>query len=183
MAAWCPAAHHFVARPVLAVIRRKATARRSVGRGLLALLERPRPKQRISWQEQSVASAAYFMAFNDQHGVPACREQESWRFHWWRHSHSVPVRWRRGVAGAEVAGRGWRRRRWQWSRWSERRIRNHRQLKRPESGPSGNSVAQPSGGQSSPTGNTAAQPPGSTGQNSINSPGTGVGPGSTGTNR
>jgi len=46
-------------------------------------------------------------------------------------------------------------------------------------GPSGNSVAQPSGGQSSPTGNTAAQPPGSTGQNSINSPGTGVGPGST----
>jgi hypothetical protein len=45
------------------------------------------------------------------------------------------------------------------------------------SGTSGNSVAQPSGGQSSPTGNTAAQPPGSTGQNSINSPGTGVGPG------
>jgi trimeric autotransporter adhesin len=45
--------------------------------------------------------------------------------------------------------------------------------------PSGNSVAQPSGGQSSPTGNTAAQSPGSTGQNSINSPGTGVGPGST----
>ena len=43
---------------------------------------------------------------------------------------------------------------------------------------SGNSVAQPPGGQSSPTGNTAAQPPGSTGQNSINSPGTGVGPGS-----
>ena len=42
---------------------------------------------------------------------------------------------------------------------------------------SGNSVAQPPSGQSSPTGNTAAQPPGSTGQNSINSPGTGVGPG------
>jgi len=51
------------------------------------------------------------------------------------------------------------------------------------SGPTGNSVAQPSSGQSSPTGNSAAQPPGSTGQNSINSPGTGVGPGSTGTNR
>ena len=45
------------------------------------------------------------------------------------------------------------------------------------SGTSGNSVAQPPSGQSSPTGNTAAQPPGSTGQNSINSPGTGVGPG------
>jgi hypothetical protein len=51
------------------------------------------------------------------------------------------------------------------------------------SGQSGNSVTQPSGGQSGPTGNGAAQPPGSTGQNSINSPGTGVGPGSTGTNR
>ena len=25
---------------------------------------------------------------------------------------------------------GWRRRRWQWSRWSKRRSRNHRQLKR-----------------------------------------------------
>src|SRR4051812_908904 len=45
------------------------------------------------------------------------------------------------------------------------------------SGTSGNTVAQPSRGQSSPTGNTAAQPPGSTGQNSINSPGTGVAPG------
>src|SRR4051812_48419781 len=34
---------------------------------------------------------------------PACHEQLSWRFHWWRHSHSVPVRWRRGVArGAAV---------------------------------------------------------------------------------
>jgi hypothetical protein len=32
-------------------------------------------------------------------------------------------RWRR---------RGRRGRRWQWSRWSGRRIRNHRQLKRPE---------------------------------------------------
>ena len=31
---------------------------------------------------------------------PACHEQLSWRFHWWRHSHSVPVRWRRGVARA-----------------------------------------------------------------------------------
>jgi hypothetical protein len=51
------------------------------------------------------------------------------------------------------------------------------------SGPSGNSVGQPPSGQSSPTGNTAAQPPGSTGQNSINSPGTGVGPGSTGSGR
>jgi hypothetical protein len=51
------------------------------------------------------------------------------------------------------------------------------------SGPSGNSVTQPSGGQSGPKGNGAAQSPGSTGQNSINSPGTGVGPGSTGTNR
>ena len=39
----------------------------------------------------------------DQHGVPACREQESLRFHVWRHSHSVPVRWRRGVVQAEVA--------------------------------------------------------------------------------
>ena len=29
-----------------------------------------------------------------------CHEQLSWRFHWWRHSHSVPVRWRRGVARA-----------------------------------------------------------------------------------
>ena len=37
---------------------------------------------------------------------PACHEQLSWRFHWWRHSHSVPVRWRRGVAGAEVARAG-----------------------------------------------------------------------------
>jgi hypothetical protein len=25
---------------------------------------------------------------------PACHEQLSWRFHWWGHSHSVPVRWR-----------------------------------------------------------------------------------------
>ena len=33
---------------------------------------------------------------------PACHEQLSWRFHWWRHSHSVPVRWRRGVARAAV---------------------------------------------------------------------------------
>ena len=32
----------------------------------------------------------------------ACHEQLSWRFHWWRHSHSVPVRWRRGVARAAV---------------------------------------------------------------------------------
>ena len=31
-----------------------------------------------------------------------CHEQLSWRFHWWRHSHSVPVRWRRGVARAAV---------------------------------------------------------------------------------
>ena len=33
---------------------------------------------------------------------PACHEQLSWRFHWWRHSHSVPVRWHRGVARAAV---------------------------------------------------------------------------------
>jgi len=33
---------------------------------------------------------------------PACHEQLSWRFHWWRHSHSVPMRWRRGVARAAV---------------------------------------------------------------------------------
>jgi hypothetical protein len=46
------------------------------------------------------------MAFNYQHGVPACREQGSLRFHLWRHSHSVPVRWRRGVAEAEVAQAG-----------------------------------------------------------------------------
>src|SRR3954452_20085467 len=52
-----------------------------------------------------IVSAAYFMAFNDQHGVPAWREQGSLRFHLWRHSHSVPVRWRRAaeVAQAEVA--------------------------------------------------------------------------------
>jgi hypothetical protein len=52
-----------------------------------------------------IVSAAYFMAFNYQHGVPACREQGSLRFHLWRHSHSVPVRWRRG-AEAEVAPAG-----------------------------------------------------------------------------
>jgi hypothetical protein len=46
------------------------------------------------------------MAFNYQHGVPACREQGSLRFHLWQHSHSVPVRWRRGVAAAEVAQAG-----------------------------------------------------------------------------
>ena len=46
------------------------------------------------------------MAFNYQHGVPACREQGSLRFHLWRHSHSVPVRWHRGVAEAEVAQAG-----------------------------------------------------------------------------
>ena len=45
------------------------------------------------------------MASNYQHGVPACREQGSLRFHLWRHSHSVPVRWRRG-AEAEVAPAG-----------------------------------------------------------------------------
>src|SRR4029078_6956432 len=50
-----------------------------------------------------IVSAAYFMAFNDKHGVPACREQGSLRFHLWRHSHLVPVRWRKGVAEAEVA--------------------------------------------------------------------------------
>ena len=33
---------------------------------------------------------------------PACHEQLSWRFHWWRHSHSVPVRWHRGLARAAV---------------------------------------------------------------------------------
>ena len=33
---------------------------------------------------------------------PACHEQLSWRFHWWRHSYSVPVQWRRGVARAAV---------------------------------------------------------------------------------
>jgi hypothetical protein len=42
------------------------------------------------------------MAFNYQHGVPACREQGSLRFQFWRHSHSVPVRWRRGEAEAEA---------------------------------------------------------------------------------
>ncbi len=31
---------------------------------------------------------------------PACHEQLSWRFHWWRHSHSVPVQWQRGVVAA-----------------------------------------------------------------------------------
>jgi hypothetical protein len=46
-------------------------------------------------------------------------------------------------------------------------------------GTSGTDAAQSTRGQSSPTGNTAAQPPGTTGQNSINSPGTGVGPGNT----
>src|SRR3954468_13829704 len=34
---------------------------------------------------------------------PACHEQLSWRFHWWRHSHSVPVQWHRGVARAALA--------------------------------------------------------------------------------
>ena len=34
---------------------------------------------------------------------PPCPEQLSWRFHWWRHSHSVPVRWRRGVARVALA--------------------------------------------------------------------------------
>ena len=62
------------------------------------------------------------MAFNSSWS-PACHEQLSWRFHWWRHSHSVPVRWRRGVARAGGGG---------WSRRCERRIRNHRQLKRLE---------------------------------------------------
>jgi hypothetical protein len=33
---------------------------------------------------------------------PACHEQLSWRFHWWRHSHSVPVRWPRAGAVVEV---------------------------------------------------------------------------------
>jgi len=50
-----------------------------------------------------IVSAAYFMAFNYQQGVPACREQGSLRFHLWRHSHSVPVRWRRGAAQAAQA--------------------------------------------------------------------------------
>src|SRR3954449_13585654 len=34
---------------------------------------------------------------------PACHEQLSWRFHWWRHSHSVPVQGHRGVARAALA--------------------------------------------------------------------------------
>ena len=34
---------------------------------------------------------------------PACHEQLSWRFHWWRHSHSVPVQWHREVARAALA--------------------------------------------------------------------------------
>jgi hypothetical protein len=34
---------------------------------------------------------------------PTCPEQLSWRFHWWRHSHSVPVQWHRGVVRAALA--------------------------------------------------------------------------------
>ena len=108
------------------------------------------------------------------------REEFS-RFHLWRHSPSVPVRWHRGVAEAEVA---------QAARWrcsgagaASGASGTTGNSSGRTSGPSGNSVAQPPGGQSSPTGNGAAQTPGSTGQNSINSPGTGVGPGSTGTTR
>ena len=57
---------------------------------------------------------------------------------------------------AALAG-GWRGRRWQWSRGCERRIRNHRQLKRLDKPSERQQLS--SSGQSSPTGNTAAQPP------------------------
>ncbi len=58
------------------------------------------------WQEQSSLRLLTSWGSNDQHGVPACRERGSLRFHLWQHSHSVPVRWRRGVAQAEVARAG-----------------------------------------------------------------------------
>jgi hypothetical protein len=41
---------------------------------------------------------AFFIASKLPPWRSACREQESLRFRLWRHSHSVPVRWHRGVA-------------------------------------------------------------------------------------
>ena len=58
-------------------------------------LARPRRQALLLWE-------AHDYGVQSPTWSPACHEQLSWRFHWWRHSHSVPVRWRRGVARAAV---------------------------------------------------------------------------------
>jgi hypothetical protein len=46
-----------------------------------------------------------FMTFKLPTWRSVCREPDSLRFHLWRHSHSVRVRWRRGVVlGAAEVG-------------------------------------------------------------------------------
>jgi hypothetical protein len=77
------------AGPAAAAVRRSRPIHERL-HGACLRQEQSSPRLLTSWR-------------SNQHGVPACREQESLRFHVWRHSHSVPVRWRRGVAQAGVA--------------------------------------------------------------------------------
>jgi hypothetical protein len=120
---------------------------------------------------------AFFIACKLPPWRSACREQESLRFRLWRHSHSVPVRWHRGVAAeagvaqAALAVEQVERVAQpepQATQAARKAVRAATALLNP---PAAKAVR----------GNSAAQPPGSTGQNSIDSPGPGVGPGSTGT--
>jgi hypothetical protein len=61
------------------------------------------PPRRWFWQEQSLHRLLSSLRSNYQNGVQACRELESLRSHLWRHSHSGPVRWRKGAAAEEGA--------------------------------------------------------------------------------